>query len=201
MCVKWDPKPSGPVFRNWQRQLLHQFKVLSQNNIWGPGPEWLTGASCSCCSAAKPMSSLESLSSTLSTPNVAILDPARGKKRNTGTKRENRRKQWGRVRGGATSCLWPERREGPRDMTDYRWGQRSRPMPRPQLSVMGQEGGCGAPTGAANKKGRSGWKNVKKKENVGWGRGFESIKMPWFVFLFFQMLAIITPQESHTSEI
>lgn len=35
------------------------------------------------------------------------------------------------------SCLWPERREGPRDMTDYRQGHSSRPMPRPQLSVMG----------------------------------------------------------------
>lgn len=35
------------------------------------------------------------------------------------------------------SCLWPERREEPRDMTDYRQGQSSRPMPRPQLSVMG----------------------------------------------------------------
>lgn len=35
------------------------------------------------------------------------------------------------------SCLWPERREGPRDMTDYRQGQSSRPVPRLQLSVMG----------------------------------------------------------------
>lgn len=65
-----------------------------------------------------------------------------------------------RGRGGegrrAMSCLCPERREEPRDMTDYRQGQRSRPKPRLQLSVMGAgKGGGGAQRGAANKKGRS----------------------------------------------
>lgn len=48
------------------------------------------------------------------------------------------KEKWGmKRRGGVLSCLWPERREGPRDMTDYRQGHSSRPMPRPQLSVMG----------------------------------------------------------------
>lgn len=39
------------------------------------------------------------------------------------------------------SCLCPERREEPRDMTDYRQGQRSRPKPRLQHCVMGAQGG------------------------------------------------------------
>ena len=78
-----------------------------------------------------------SLSGTPSKASVAILDPARGKGGKKWGQRENRRKRWGRGRGGAMSCLWPERREGPRDMTDYRRGQSSRPMPRPQRSVMG----------------------------------------------------------------
>lgn len=81
-----------------------------------------------------------------------------------GTKRKQEEEVGkGEGRGGAM-CLWPERREGPRDMTDYRQGQSSRPMPRPQLSVMGAEGGRGAQRGAANKKGRSGGKKEKKKE-------------------------------------
>lgn len=55
----------------------------------------------------------------------------------------------------AMSSLCPERREEPRDMTDYRQGRRSRPKPRLQLLVMGADkGGCGAQRGA-NKKGRS----------------------------------------------
>lgn len=43
------------------------------------------------------------------------------------------------------SCMWPERREEPRDMTDYRRGQSSRPKPRPQLSVMGAGKGMWGP--------------------------------------------------------
>lgn len=74
-------------------------------------------------------------------------------------KRENRRKRWEGVgRGGATgvmSCLWPERREEPRDMTDYRRGQSSRPMPRPQRSVMGAGRGTWGTERGANKKGMS----------------------------------------------
>lgn len=84
--------------------------------------------------------------------------------RERGKNMETKRRRWGGWEGGAMSCLWPERREGPRDMTDYRQGQSSRPMPRPQLSVMGQEGGCGAQRGAANKKGRSWWKKVEKRK-------------------------------------
>lgn len=72
---------------------------------------------------------------------MAILNPAKGGKGVGGWatqgQRENRGKRREGGRGGAMSCLWPERREGPRDMTDYRLGQSSRPMPRPQLSVMG----------------------------------------------------------------
>lgn len=41
----------------------------------------------------------------------------------------------------AMSSLCPERREEPRDMTDYRQGRRSRPKPRLQLFVMGADKG------------------------------------------------------------
>lgn len=59
-------------------------------------------------------------------------------------------------RGGVMSCLWPERREGPRDMTDYRRGQSSRPMLRPELAVKwAGKGDVGHREGPANKKGRS----------------------------------------------
>lgn len=56
---------------------------------------------------------------------------------------------------GVMSCLWPERREEPRDMTDYRRGQSSRPMPRPQRSVMGAGRGMWGTERGANKKGMS----------------------------------------------
>lgn len=49
------------------------------------------------------------------------------------------------------SCLCPERSEGPRDMTDYRQGQRSRPKPRLQLSVMGAGKGGGTKRGCKQK--------------------------------------------------
>lgn len=51
------------------------------------------------------------------------------------------------------SCLCPERREEPRDMTDYRQGQRSRPKPRLQLSGMGAgKGGWGTKRGHKQKR-------------------------------------------------
>lgn len=83
------------------------------------------------------------------------------KKRGRGgvDKRENRRKRWEgeceRGETGVMSCLWPERREEPRDMTDYRRGQSSRPMPRPQRSVMGAGRGTWGTERGANKKGMS----------------------------------------------
>lgn len=70
---------------------------------------------------------------------MAILASARGGEKNTtGTKREQEEEEGkGGGGGGAMSCLWPERREGPGDMTDYRQGQSSRPAPRPQLPATG----------------------------------------------------------------
>lgn len=68
---------------------------------------------------------------------------------------------------GVMSCLWPERREEPRDMTDYRRGRSSRPMPRPQRSVMGagkgEMGGRGAPRGAQTRKACLSERKRKKK--------------------------------------
>lgn len=56
----------------------------------------------------------------------------------------------------ALSCLCPERREEPRDMTDYRQGQRSRPKPRLQLFVMGAgEGDVGYKEGQTKNVGLS----------------------------------------------
>lgn len=50
------------------------------------------------------------------------------------------------------SC--PERKEEPRDMTDYRQGQRSRPKPRLQLFVMGaRKGDVGSKDGQTKKTG------------------------------------------------
>lgn len=78
---------------------------------------------------------------------------------------ETKRNERGGRRGGAMSCLWPERREGPRDMTDYRQGQSSRPMPRPQLSVMGAGRGMwGTERGRKQEKQVLVEKNVEKKE-------------------------------------
>ena len=116
--------------------------------------------------------------------------------------RENRRKRWGRGRGGAMSCLWPERREGPRDMTDYWRGQSSRPMPRPQLSVMGAgrgmwgtERGCKQERQVLVKE--SGRKKEKRRK-----KPFERIlKCPDFCGrLFLQTFTINhnTPRRSHT---
>lgn len=102
-----------------------------------------------------------SLSSTPSKASMAILDPAREKGGGQWGQRENRRKRWGRRRGGAMGCLWPERREGPRDMTDYRQGHSSRPMPRLQLSVMGAGRGMWG-TERGRKQERQVW--VKKRE-------------------------------------
>ena len=63
------------------------------------------------------------------------------------------------------SCLWPERREGPRDMTDYRRGQSSRPMPRPQLSVMGAgKGDVGHREGPQTRKAGLGERKRRKRE-------------------------------------
>lgn len=109
-----------------------------------------------CCLAAEAVHSWLSLSSNPLTVSVTILDPARGKvKKKHRDKERNRRKRWGRGEGGVMSCLWPERREEPRDMTDYRQGQSSRPMPRPQLSVMGAGRGMWGTERGANKKGMS----------------------------------------------
>lgn len=136
-----------------------------------------------------------SLSSTPSTASVAILDPARGKggKKVRG-QRQNRRKRWGRGRGGAMSCLWPEWREGPRDMTDYRRGQSSRPMPRPQLSVMGAGRGMwGTERGRKQERQvlvkEGGKKRKEKKKKTLWKDS--ATKCPDLCgSLFLQMLAI-----------
>lgn len=62
------------------------------------------------------------------------------------------------------SCLCPERREEPRDMTDYRQGQRSRPKPRLQLSVMGAgKGGVGHKEGPQTKKAGLSQRKWKRK--------------------------------------
>lgn len=67
------------------------------------------------------------------------------------------------------SCLWAVRREGPRDMTDYRLGQSSRPMPRPQLSVMGagRGGGVGHREGEPIRKAGLSERKWKKKRGGG----------------------------------
>lgn len=64
---------------------------------------------------------------------------------------------------GVMSCLWPERREEPRDMTDYRRGRSSRPMPRPQRSVMGA--GKGEMRGVGHREGRKQERHVSVKES------------------------------------
>lgn len=112
-----------------------------------------------CCLAAEAVHSWLSLSSNPLTVSVTILDPARGKvkkkKKKAQGQREEQEEEVGKGEGGVMSCLWPERREEPRDMTDYRQGQSSRPMPRPQLSVMGAGRGMWGTERGANKKGMS----------------------------------------------
>lgn len=103
-----------------------------------------------------------SLASKALTASVSILDGARGKVgvgltgrdgAGEGTKREGPT--------GVMSCLWPERREEPRDMTDYRRGQSSRPMPRPQRSVMG----AGKRGDVGHREGRKQERHVSVKES------------------------------------
>lgn len=76
-------------------------------------------------------------------------DAARGKVKGVTTKTK-----WGEkvMSEGAMSC--PERREEPRDMTDYRQRQRSRPKPRLQLFVMAAgKGDVGHKEGQTKKAG------------------------------------------------
>lgn len=64
------------------------------------------------------------------------------------------------------SCLCPERKEEPREMTDYRQGQRSRPKPRLQLFVTGAgKGDVGRKEGQTKKAGLSERKWKRKRGN------------------------------------
>lgn len=118
--------------------------------------------------------SASSLRSKALTASVTILDGARGKvgvglrgrgRRGKGQGRGQKGEQEeevGRREGptGVMSCLWPERREEPRDMTDYRRGQSSRPMPRPRRSVMGAGRGV-----VGHREGRKQERHVLVKES------------------------------------
>lgn len=127
----------------WQVDTIIYSSAQGHFTVWRIRP-WARGVAdsgalgllFSCCGCVySPLS----LSSTPSKASMALLYPARGKRgrKKIWGQREKGWKRWGGGRGGAMSFLWPERREGPRDMTDYRRGQSSRPMPRPQRSVMG----------------------------------------------------------------
>lgn len=138
-CLTQAPKPSCPVLTGWHHHLLissRSFHRLMDKAV-GQGSGW-QGGLWACCLAAEAVFTLRCLwAAPRQQPAWPFWIQQEGKGEKNMGQRENRRKRWGRRRGGAMSCLWPERREGPRDMTDYRRGQSSRPMPRPQLSVMG----------------------------------------------------------------
>lgn len=188
--LTWALKPSCPVLTSWHHHLLISLRSFHRlmDKAMGQGSDW-QGGPWACCSAIKAVYSLLSLSGNLLRVSVTILDPARGYeiKKSQG-QRENRRKRCERGKGRVMSCLRPERREEPMDMTDYRQGRGSRPMPRPQLSVMGAGRGMWGTVRGANKKGMSWWKKAeekKKKRRVRKKKPFKGscIKMSRFVWL------------------
>lgn len=197
-CLTWSPKPSCPVLTGWHHHFLissRSFHRLMDKAVgkgsgwqWGLGPVVQLRRLCllSVVLEQHPIKSQHGHSGS--------SKRERGKK--TWGQRENRRRGGEGGRGGAMSCLWPERREGPRDMTDYRRGQSSRPMPRPQLSVMGAGRGMwGTERGRKQErqvlvKERGGKKEKRRKEkNTLWKDS--ATKCPGLCgSLFLQMLPI-----------